>query len=567
MPKYLKVILIGIIFLSVPSFVLADYHGQKVQFYIESGHDLESREQTSATLRKITDQLYFYIDDDWWDSLDWDGAEEVRSSLDSLSLEFENKIYLNLVSYFGPEWTPGIDNDRRITILIHPMVETVSGYFNPGDEYPKAQVLTSNEREMVYLNASRIGEPNAKSFLAHEFVHLITFNQKEKTYGIPEETWLNEARAEHAPTLLGYDDEYQGSNLQNRVKEFLKEPSDSLIGWRNLSSDYGVINVFFQYLVDHYGIKILVDSLHSGGIGIPSLDYTLEKNGFSENFQQIFTDWTIAILINDCSVGEKYCYLNPNLKNLKINPLIYFLPLVGEATLNFGNSTQNWSGNWHKFIGGSGHFSLEFSGSQEVDFKIPYLLVDKSNNYTVKFLELGQGQKGILDISGFNSDIASLVIIPTIQSKTSDFGSFKNFYPYFWKASVIKQTEGEKEEELIESLLAQIEYLQNEIAKYQNLIAAILGDKSDCQSFENNLYYGMKDSTEVRCLQQFLRDQGADVYPEGLVTGNFLTLTLQAVIRFQEKYKAEILAPIGLEKGTGYFGFFTRQKAGKLIHR
>ena len=62
-----------------------------------------------------------------------------------------------------------------------------------------------------------------------------------------------------------------------------------------------------------------------------------------------------------------------------------------------------------------------------------------------------------------------------------------------------------------------------------------------------------------------MKAQGQDVYPEGLVTGNFLSLTKAAVIRFQEKYAPEILAPLGLEKGTGYVGLMTRNKINSLI--
>ena len=73
----------------------------------------------------------------------------------------------------------------------------------------------------------------------------------------------------------------------------------------------------------------------------------------------------------------------------------------------------------------------------------------------------------------------------------------------------------------------------------------------------------MKDSNEVRCLQQQLKE--AAVYPEGFITGNFGQLTLAAVIRFQEKYSAEILAPLGLTQGTGYVGPATRAKLNQLF--
>jgi len=73
------------------------------------------------------------------------------------------------------------------------------------------------------------------------------------------------------------------------------------------------------------------------------------------------------------------------------------------------------------------------------------------------------------------------------------------------------------------------------------------------------------NSPEVRCLQEFLKNQGPEIYPEGLLTGNFLIATQSAVIRFQEKYASEILKPLGLEKGTGYVGALTRAKINQLL--
>ena len=64
----------------------------------------------------------------------------------------------------------------------------------------------------------------------------------------------------------------------------------------------------------------------------------------------------------------------------------------------------------------------------------------------------------------------------------------------------------------------------------------------------------------VRALQQFLVNQGPDIYPEGLVTGYFGSLTSAAVERFQGKYG---IAGAG-EAGYGVFGPKTRAKANGL---
>lgn len=565
MPRISKIIFVGIIFLSLPVFVSADYIGQKVNFFIDPSYDTGNREQISATSREINSKIYFYIEDAWWDSLKYDQKNQIAVTLTSLGKEFEDKIYSTLASKFGSEWSPGIDKDNRITALFHQMKEGAGGYFNSGDEYPKVQNPSSNEREMIYLNANYITSPLIESYLAHEFIHLITFNQKDKIQGVVEEAWLNEARAEYVPTLFGYDDVYEGSYIQSRVRIFLEKPSDSLTEWKNEKPDYGVINLFTQYLVDHYGVEILVDSLKISKAGIPSLNEALFKNGFKEDFSRIFTDWTITVLVNDCSLGEKYCYFNPNLRNFKLTPQIHFLSLIGESTLSINQSSSNWAGNWYKIIGGKGTLTLEFDGDDMGNFKVPYLLCDYKGNCTINLLVLDKNQKGKIMISEFNTKYSSLTIIPSVQSQTQ---VFKPSYSFSWIASIVEKTPEEKEAELIQGLLAQVEFLQKEIARVQAQINAILAERGQlisCQHFETNLYYGQTNNTEVRCLQEFLKAQGQEIYPEGLITGNFLSLTSAAVIRFQEKYASEILIPLGLDQGTGFVGTKTRAKINQML--
>jgi hypothetical protein len=289
---------------------------------------------------------------------------------------------------------------------------------------------------MVYLNANYLKSPIIKSYLAHEFTHLITFNQKERLRGVSEETWLNEARADYSPTLLGYDTEYQNSNLQQRVKQFISSPSDSLTEWRNQEKDYGVIRLFTQYLVDHYGIEILVDSLHSKKVGIPSINYALNKNGFEKDFSQIFTDWTIALFLNNCKFGENYCYKNKNLKNLRITPSLIFLPSTQRTEVSLNYSIKQWSGNWYRIMGGEGELKLEFDGEDQVQFKLPYVLCQDTQTCQVKWLELDSNQRGEISFEDFGKNYTSLTLIPSIQSKISDFDGREPFYNFRISASI-----------------------------------------------------------------------------------------------------------------------------------
>ncbi len=536
--------------------------GEKRNFFIEPDFDLSEREELTATLIRITPELYFYADEKWWN---FSPQNEISQAVSSLGEEFRNTIYPILTSTFGSEWRPGIDRDSRITILIHPMVEEAGGYFSSKDEYPKLQVTNSNEREMVYLNSEFIRSPYVKSFLAHEFIHLITFNQKEREQGVEEEVWLNEARAEYASTLVGFDDIYEGSNLQRRVQIFSENPSDSITEWQNKKSDYGSVNLFVQYLVDHYGMEVLIASLNSQRTGIESINFALKQSDFEIDFSQIFIDWTLAVLINDCNFGPKYCYLNQNLKNLHIVSRINFLPFSGKSTLTIADVTKDWTGNWYKIIGGKGTLKITFIGNPTTSFQVPYVIQDRTGNYTIDFLKLDESQKGEILVKDFGKDNISLFLIPSLQNKTSGFSGAEPFYSFSWSASII---ETQEEIDLVKQLLVRIEELKTEIAKVQAQINAILTGRSEkplCKIIENNLYHGLINNQEVSCLQEFLKAQGAEIYPEGLVTGNFLSLTEVAVIRFQEKYAEDILASWGIEKGTGFVGTTTRAKMNEIL--
>lgn len=560
--RKLKIIFLGIILFTLPLIARADYQGQRVNFFVDPNYDNFAREQISATLVYITPKIYFYLEDAWWNSLTEEQKQENLNSLNALSQEFENKIYSILTSTFGSEWKPGIDGDEHITVLLHRIKKEAGGYFNNGNEYPRIQYPLSNEREMVYLNTEHIGESVAKSFLAHEFQHLITFNQKERLYNVSEDIWLNEARSEYASTLLNYDSVYEGSNLQRRVRNFLEKPTDSLTEWQGRSSDYGVLNLFTQYLVDHYGVQILVDSLKMRKTGIDSLNEALAQRGFKEDFNQVFTNWAIAILVNNCSLGEKYCYKNENLKKFQVIPTTNFLPTSGKSSLQVAKFTKNWAGNWEKFVGGRGSLKLEFEGYSEVNFQVPYIIESSSGTLSVNFLRLDAFQKATLYISDFGTKNVSLTIIPSIQTKISNFTDNDPLYPFTFKVSIVEAGEipSQGEQKIIEELLAQIESLKKEIVRVQAQIQAILTKIGtgpiSCQKFENNLYFGMKDNSEVRCLQKFLKSKGTTIYPEGLVTGNYLSLTSDAVKRYQ--------ASKGIIQ-TGYFGPLTRAAVNKEL--
>jgi len=87
-------------------------------------------------------------------------------------------------------------------------------------------------------------------------------------------------------------------------------------------------------------------------------------------------------------------------------------------------------------------------------------------------------------------------------------------------------------------------------------------EKEPAFQFKNDLQVGSQGS-EVQELQKCLA-KDPDVYPEAETTGYFGDKTKAAVIKFQEKYKEEILTPYGLNQGTGRVLKSTREKLNQL---
>ena len=94
-----------------------------------------------------------------------------------------------------------------------------------------------------------------------------------------------------------------------------------------------------------------------------------------------------------------------------------------------------------------------------------------------------------------------------------------------------------------------------------------------CHTFNVNLKVGDKGA-EVTALQTALTNAGfgpnegfqLDTEASGGLKGGseFGEQTASAVTTFQEKYKSEILTPVGLAHGTGYVGPSTRKKLNQL---
>jgi hypothetical protein len=282
----------------------ADTLGQGITFNVNATYDAAGARSISATLRSLGSDAYLYVDDRLWASLSPQEQVAYQNRLDALSGQFDTVIWPKATAFWGMPNTPGVDNDPRITILLERLTQGSGGYFDSINGYPKSRAPESNAREMVVISADSVIPETAKSYLAHEFQHLISFNQKELIQDVSDDTWLNEARSEYDITVAGYDTPYDGSTLQRRTVSFLRSPNDPLTEWLNTSTDYGIASLFIHYLASRFGPDVLSYTIHSRDAGTAAIQDWLTVNASGMTFGNAFTDW-MASMAGDATLQSE----------------------------------------------------------------------------------------------------------------------------------------------------------------------------------------------------------------------------------------------------------------------
>ena len=218
--------------------------------------------------------------------------------------QFDNAIYLNEIPIFGEEPNPGIDGNPKVFIFLLDIRDGyspgsdgyIAGYFNALDEYDVSVVPYSNQKELfnMDINPGMPGDQVFLNTLAHEFQHLISWNQKTNLRGVHEETWLEEALSEIAPIFCSYAPDY------SRVMGFQFVPWDSLIGWDSDVFDYATVYMWSQYMkdrvttTDSYGHNVFWNINHTADVGINAVNTALSAVGYSKDFSGVFRDWSMA---------------------------------------------------------------------------------------------------------------------------------------------------------------------------------------------------------------------------------------------------------------------------------
>ncbi len=238
------------------------------------------------------------------------GETVPQATITAIANQFDTVVYPADTAAFGSEPNPGIDLDPKIYILLLNVrdgftsgsTSFVAGYFDPTNEYAlSSQNPGSNQKEILYLNVNPAthfvpGSIDFYATMAHEFQHLIHWEQKTDQQKVLDDTWLDEAMAQVARTYCGYGPDYAS------VYDYEQDPNHSLTSFDETVGNYGMVYLWAQYLQEQFDKAataktthtIFWEMLHNPGTGIAEVNAALSAAGSTRDFTASFRDWAVA---------------------------------------------------------------------------------------------------------------------------------------------------------------------------------------------------------------------------------------------------------------------------------
>ena len=273
----------------------AESVGSREEFWVYDW-DAKKNFRAGASLRAMTASTK------WWIV---DGLGVEQGDLDRAAAELETRILPNLRQAYGAEWSPGIDADPRINVLVARIPGQVAGYYSSTDEQPRWIYEFSAEREIVFINmptGGRLATDGVYGTIAHEICHMIQFNKRARSI-----VWFAEGQAE-----LCSRSGVPGAFSSGFEGLFLQQPDTQLNDWPELGNisalHYGGSFLFLEFLRQRAGGEDLINAFLAKGIDTPDdLDKVLRARG-QLGVEELFADFVVANALLRETADDRYKY-------------------------------------------------------------------------------------------------------------------------------------------------------------------------------------------------------------------------------------------------------------------
>jgi hypothetical protein len=307
--------------------------------------------EESATLRAIGRYCYVWVVDSNFaddsaanndNKITSAQAKAIQAKFDGTEAnDYADGIFKNVTNIFGYEFgggeggDGGRDGDQRVVILIHDAKKDftpgqtggVFGYFWSKDFFSQQELdqmgyswLKTNYMEVFYLDAhfSDLSPNQAFSTLAHEYQHMIHFNEKAVLRNLGSETWFNEMCSMVTEDLIlaniGIDPVRYGA--QSRFREYSYHYAQSgIVDWHRTGYDtyksYASAFAFGAFLARNYGgaaiFKELASNNYTNEAAVAAAVSTL---GYTDTFAATLGKYAQALVYTVVPAGSSVCTLN-----------------------------------------------------------------------------------------------------------------------------------------------------------------------------------------------------------------------------------------------------------------
>lgn len=333
-----------------------------------------------------------------------------QGSLSSQEEQELDRIIDDFINFSWPKVKDVFDPQERVTAITF-LVEDIDGPSSTGGYYQPGT-------DEFHLDRSDFSWGGI--IAAHEFQHMV-----HRQYDINENLWVDEGCADLAAYLVfGIT-----SGIASHVYAYLNwAPKHSVVVddatfyYDSTTSYYGSSFLFQLYMFEHYGGKNYTYGLvKSTSNGITGVNAGLASSGSSDDFEEAFSKWMVAINVNDDNAGdgETYSYSQKTYPNGQIR-----LPLTKSHSGTPVDSSLSGEGKIKGFGVNSIRFSSPSDSGETHRLKLSYtagtplaaLYFESNPPRSVVHIDFGSSRTKTIDLDGWGVTYSSFRLITTSTS-------------------------------------------------------------------------------------------------------------------------------------------------------
>jgi len=220
--------------------------------------------------------------------------------------DFSNDTFPIITSVFGAP--SDVDGNGKVLFLYTELIDQVggvSGFYRARSLFSESDGGDGNAADMMYLGVDH-SESFSKSLLAHEFQHLINYNQHVLVRdGTSEISSINEALSHIAEDLV--DEHVEGGNVGN-VRDFAEAPSlySILPESAHANGSRGTAYTFARSMMESFGSDIPTRLTQTSLSGVANVE---DVSG--QSFRQVYETYLSRMFLAGSGLNNSYEFAYP----------------------------------------------------------------------------------------------------------------------------------------------------------------------------------------------------------------------------------------------------------------